>query len=777
MDLSRLVVTRAVTKPNDYMEASMRIGQPLAYNGTPPQFNQADAVHQFRGWVYAAINLNSIAVASTPLRLYMRKRKGTRAVESRAVKNRRRIKYMRGELGHNPSLYVTSKMQEWGEDFEEVTEQTQLTKLLTQPNPYMSGSEFTRLKMSFLQATGNFYQQPVLSSLGRDKRIDSLWVCPSQFMKIVPGNPKIGEWIHEYIYGHQSPVEKRFKPDEINHMKLPNMEDMFYGMGSVQAGWPVIVLSDLQKQQDIAQKRNQSRPDYAVITESSNITPQQLEQMNQHVAAKFRGGQKTGTPIFLSGKTQVVPLNWAPTEIGDREITVEEIAAVMNVPVSILKANDPNLASATVGFAFWMKMGVLPLLRVDEEYMNNAFMPLYDMEDDAFLAYDDPVPENSTELAAEITAYGPMLTTNEKRAMIGEEPSDEPNADKIMVPSGMQFLDKVGELPAMGAGGFTMGGSSNDRSNNDRKSWTSNGNDAGNNGREGLSSIIQRGEVSARHVDSVHIKQSDTIYAHHAHGIQTKGDASETAREGEKETLISKMTRDLNEVFDAQRRECVGRLTGKKSLEDGKLVLDMLARIESYTTAIQKAVDPYMTAQVIQGGKMGLDSIDVPNSVWEVSNARVAEYIRQYTIKLAGEINGYTIQRLSATLGEGLESGDSISQLAQRVQSEYEDFSGYRAEMIARTESARAYTAGSEAAWHESGVVKGKRWVLAPGACPVCNAIAAEFNNNPVPLNEPFYQKGSVIPLAGGGMYKVDYMSIYGPPSHPGCRCALEAVT
>ena len=34
----------------------------------------------------------------------------------------------------------------------------------------------------------------------------------------------------------------------------------------------------------------------------------------------------------------------------------EEIAAIFGVPVSMLKANDPNLASATAGYAMWREI-------------------------------------------------------------------------------------------------------------------------------------------------------------------------------------------------------------------------------------------------------------------------------------------------------------------------------------------------------------------------------------------------------------------------------------
>jgi hypothetical protein len=96
--------------------------------------------------------------------------------------------------------------------------------------------------------------------------------------------------------------------------------------------------------------------------------------------------------------------------------------------------------------------------------------------------------------------------------------------------------------------------------------------------------------------------------------------------------------------------------------------------------------------------------------------------------------------------------------------------------MIARTESARAYCSGSEAAWDQSGHVQGKKWLLTVGACPACNAIAAQFADAVVPLNSAFMPLGSQLSLPDGSVYKIDYTSIYGPPLHPHCLCDLTAV-
>lgn len=91
----------------------------------------------------------------------------------------------------------------------------------------------------------------------------------------------------------------------------------------------------------------------------------------------------------------------------------------------------------------------------------------------------------------------------------------------------------------------------------------------------------------------------------------------------------------------------------------------------------------------------------------------------------------------------------------------------HRAEVIARTESARAAVAGQQALWRDQidkGVLQADRvkqvWLVTPDErlCPVCSSIPGEDNQPPV--GKDFY-----VPATGE--------SISGPPQHPACRCSV----
>jgi hypothetical protein len=101
----------------------------------------------------------------------------------------------------------------------------------------------------------------------------------------------------------------------------------------------------------------------------------------------------------------------------------------------MLKANDPNLASATVGFASWKQTTILPLLRMDEETLNQNLLPLFNIEEDAFLAYDNPVSEDERFAFEKLRSMvaGGIMTANEARMREGLEPVEDPMADALLV--------------------------------------------------------------------------------------------------------------------------------------------------------------------------------------------------------------------------------------------------------------------------------------------------------------------------------------------------------
>lgn len=110
-------------------------------------------------------------------------------------------------------------------------------------------------------------------------------------------------------------------------------------------------------------------------------------------------------------------------------------------------------------------------------------------------------------------------------------------------------------------------------------------------------------------------------------------------------------------------------------------------------------------------------------------------------------INRTTLDRIGLIIARGLLAGDANTVIQEAVRQYVRN--PVRAEMIARTEVARAVTRATEDTYVQAGL-KQWAWLVAPNACPICIGNGA----------------GGPYPLGGG-----PYM-----PAHPRCRCAMLPV-
>jgi len=396
--------------------------------GKRQAFSPTTAVNAYRSWIYAAANLNAVAVASSPLRLYVKRRNGTKLWQTRRT-DRRTKAYLAGDAAQRPSVYAMRKAAEYGDDYEVVTDSHPVLELLSKVNPYQNGFDLAVLRVLYGELTGNAYLHPVI-----DQRLGiptELWVMPSQYTEVVPGKEK---FIDGYLYGASREQRRFFAEDEVIHFKRPNPADLYYGIGKLEAAWGVAMMNMAAHEMDLGFFENKARPDY-LLTIKTAAHPDEIERLEAQIDEKLRGARRTGRFLTATADIDVKPLSFAPKDLAGRDEVVEEIAAIFGVPVSMLKANDPNLASATAGYAMWRETTVLPLLRMDEEVLNQKLLPLFGIDEDAFLAYDNPVPSDRMyELQArQASVAGGWRTANEARAEEGQEPVDDPMADRLLV--------------------------------------------------------------------------------------------------------------------------------------------------------------------------------------------------------------------------------------------------------------------------------------------------------------------------------------------------------
>ena len=429
MPLSDLfgLLSKRQTSPEKYLATSVNVVGTGQHGALRQPFSNQRGISAFHSWVYAAATINANAVASMPIRLYAKSDESRERTRSLSTK---RLKYLRGDMDRDvrPSLGVLRKAANYGDQMEEVVEHP-ILDLLATANPYLNGFDLTVLRILYGELTGNAYLHPIIDDASGNP--SEIWPLAPQYVEVIPDED---DFISGYLYGIDAQHKQVFENDEVIHFRRPNPGNLYYGMGKVEAAYGVIQANQAVHDMDLATFANQARPDYAVVVKG-NPTTDQLDRFQYQVQEKLRGTRKDGNFLTVTGDVQFTPLNFPPKDLAGREEIVEEIAAVFGVPVTMLKANDPNLASAQTGFAQWREGTVLPLVRMDEEELNQSLLPLFGLEETHCLAYDNPVPaDKAFELQERQTAVaGGWRTPNEARVEEGKEPLPNEFADQLLV--------------------------------------------------------------------------------------------------------------------------------------------------------------------------------------------------------------------------------------------------------------------------------------------------------------------------------------------------------
>jgi len=185
------------------------------------------------------------------------------------------------------------------------------------------------------------------------------------------------------------------------------------------------------------------------------------------------------------------------------------------------------------------------------------------------------------------------------------------------------------------------------------------------------------------------------------------------------------------------------------------------------------------TGAIALGQQMGIEvSLNV-------QNPHVARWIAQYAGLLANRVNETVREGIRQALIEGLAEGITGREMRDRVLEAFgcvRNEAGkvvadaplrYRAEMIARTETARAESSGYREQAREAGVTE-IIWLAAPDCCDFC----AEMDGKVVGIDKPFFGRGDTLTITDeeGAEHSMhlNYADVDGPPLHPWCRCSLS---
>jgi phage portal protein BeeE len=778
---------------------------PRVPTGLRESFSSELAVQQFNSWVYVATKLNANAAANIPLRLYVRETKN-RAFITRSI-SKRTARFLAGERVNKPSGSVLKFAGDIPDGFKEVTESHPLTRLLGMANPWMTGFELTYWRHVFLQLTGNFYMHVANGALGIPQE---LWPLPSQWVKIITGKTETDPFVEGYRFGTSSRKQVTFAPDEVVHFRYPNPRSMYYGMGNVEACWNAVQQNVAAHEHDLATWENGARPDYAIILKNVVGGQDELDNFEARLKAKLEGRSSAGRFVSFGSPSDQVgielkPLQWPPGDLTGREEILEEISGAWGTPITKLKANDPNRANAETGDAGWMRDTISYMLRLDEETLNQRLLPLFPgLDGDAFLAYDNPVPEDEAFLHTirmDNVREG-VISRNEVRVEQGKDESAEPNMDVPLVTAGLVPIANAG------AAAISIFSAPQPQAPLQASPQVSTSPPPSAETAADSSNI-----VGGEKLNGAQITAAKDVLTDLARGILTPIVAFELlVAVGIEESKAKRMVDATNRIEAAPSPLAEETASPRVKLHSAlwtvpspslmllkvqttPIVFDKL--IETITDTLLRhrdlaGVDANALAAAIdldrlradvgdalkQAAQTSLDNLPTSDVAFDLHDPRVQEFLDNYIPRLARSISTTSAEAIGRIIADTVRTEGADQAAVRSAIMESPAFSAdgiaNRADMIARTELARAQVAGTQAAWRQSGVVIAKRWVLSPDPCEFCKALANQFNA--ISLDSMFAPQGAVVRGTAGGLLKLDYEAISGPPLHPNCRCDLEAI-
>lgn len=458
---------------------------------------------------------------------------------------------------------------------------------------------------------------------------------------------------------------------------------------------------------------------------------------NDHVG--IRNAHKIGV-LPKGSKYAKVTANMSEMEMGATDDRYrDKILAAFGVPKSVLGlVEDVNRSNAEASEYVFAKYTVKPIMDDLIEFLNVNVLPTLDSTGRFYFAYDEFVPENMELKLREreiALAKQPYMTVNEVRATVGLPPVE--GGDTVYSSPGTPLGQP---LPAPVAPAAPE---------DDAEP------------KKAMPRALRETRRKEHAIDSIVEKALEVVTAHHDPDAESH--RSFVARVDDHEKLIADKVRDFNNRQEREVTQNLKRVV--KAVKKGDLY-DM----EREVGVMVDFVGPMLRGLMLEQALEEYVAQDFAG-VLDPSSPSIARTVELAARRLGKSYNGTTANLLAKTLNTGIDEGEDLTQLTERVRQVYDYSDRVRAEAVAKTEAFYIANEGSREAYRQSGVVKSMRWYTAEDerVCPWCGPIHGRV----IGVNEVFYKKGETLE-AEGKTLKLDYRAIDVPPLHTSCRCFIR---
>lgn len=213
------------------------------------------------------------------------------------------------------------------------------------------------------------------------------------------------------------------------------------------------------------------------------------------------------------------------------------------------------------------------------------------------------------------------------------------------------------------------------------------------------------------------------------------------------------------ELMQRQKASVLARLKQKeRSAQDAA---DAPFELAKWIKEFRQVARPAIKEMVNEAGNNAMEDVGAKVS-FDVSDPNVVRFLEQRAQRFAKRVNETTWSQLKESLSDGIDNGEGLDALIERVEAVMGERIRSSGEAIARTEVIGATNGGTMAAWRQSGVVVGKTWLAALDART--RETHTDAHGQTVDLDKDFTVGGGHGPHPGAiGLPEEDIM----------CRCSM----
>lgn len=620
--------------------------------------------------------------------------------------------------------------------------------LMTKINPFQTRTEFLKTAWINKKITGEAFWLKVRNDRGQ---VVELWNLRPDLMTVV-SDPKL--YVKQYELQKEGGGKEIFDPSDIIHFKDPDPLNPFRGMSPLIASKSRIETEESATNYQRDFFKNNARPDALLVTEQQLDTDQRT-QMVSAWEERHQGVDNEAKIGILEGgmKYQQVSISQREMDyIESMKFTRDDILVALGVPKSVVTSDDISYANAETGLRMFLAETVMPEMSQLVEVLN-AFLLVPDFGEQYFFTYDDPTPSDRESRRSDSTAaFGKWMTVNEIRAEYNLPP--------------IEGGDVIAQISSSGES--VIYGDSNGKKPKDNK--------VEENKRRMALKLLQGRPMLRKKFELYDAFKSEMIRSTKKATLAAKA-ASKTKKK-EKDSYISAFSDDevrqnyyilTNKRIDSRKKTFERALLSEFSEQEDRVLKALDERNQKSkgvyeklsTTDIRNVMNtdaekrlfatfalPFLMQYAQEGGE---DAAKFTDETFDMTD-QLEKAIEARSKFFASSVIDTTFQSLVRTLTEGVNSGEGIDALKNRVRDVYTDIPDWRAALIARTETTNANNEGILEQYRESSIIKGKEWIATMD--DVTRDEHAELNGQIRKLDEVF---------SNGLMY----------PNEPNCRCVL----